>query len=311
MHETMTTRGWFIAMALYWLEAGPDALDTKVLAWCAGTAIWNGEDSIHRHLLPPSNRRSSVRSWLQRHRKNVQPDVARFVANGYAYLSEEGRALIETMIDEPAAPTSLPRATCFACGAKLAGVGRRGWMPYYACGHVTGWAGLGYVTVHSCPPEFSSLKTNTRTRFPLATGVTPVTGMKVRYRLGQFDVKPDVDAPDIPSFGAIAGLHGACAAVLPDGKPDNPDYYHPIPLSSLVEAGKADTTLLTQNQILVLERLKNGSAYVTRRKDGRGTIKAVADSRLGNITCTPGTWNALKHSGAIDPYIEAAIGVTY
>lgn len=306
MSETMATRGWLIAMALYWLEAEPGTFNTKTLAWCVGTAIWNGADPTNRHLLPRCNRRSSALSWIHRHKKSIEAGLAGFISNGYVHLSEKGRRLIEAKLDQPAEVTALPRENCFACGAELAGIGRQGWMPYYACGHVTGWAGLGYVTVHSCPPTLSRGDDSRERPFTLATNLLPAKGMKVRYRLYQFHANAGADAPDLPAIGVIAGLHGACATVLPKGKPDSPNSYHPIPLNFLVEAGKADTTLLTSNQLLVLERLENGSAYVSRRKDGRGTVKAARDSRLGNITCAPGTWDALKYSGALDPYIAAA-----
>lgn len=294
--EGMPPRALSILLTLYWLKstnlvAGKSAFEKKTVARHLRSLVVPVKDPAHARLLPSGD----TMSWLLRHGKKIDKRFATLSANGYAWITAEGIQAAERLISTGNVGIE-PQANCPTCHAPLAGRALNGWQAYYKCGRASGFAATGYVPVYYCPnADIAS--------HSLATGDAPHRGMPVRYALRYS--RPDDDmAQDIPRIGRIAGIYGSLCVVDLEGRLG--DTTRLIPSRLLVEAGKPDTTALSDNQIHVLSRLSDASAVISRRTDGRPTIKSVPGHRLGHITCTPQTWDALRRSGALEAFLTAA-----
>lgn len=293
--DQVSPRALSILMTLYWLKAtsyiARDVFNKKSVARHLRSLRRPVADPAHARLLPSGN----TLSWLIRHGKTIDERLATFTANGYAWITQDGASAVDRLVATGNVGIE-PEGNCPTCGAALAGRALNDWQAYYECGYVGGFAVTGYVPVYFCPRDCTISTT-------LASGEEPRRGMPVRYALRYS--RPDATmAQDIPLMGRIAEIAGSICVVRLEGR--NGDTIKLIPNRLLVETGKPDTTALTDNQIYVLSRLSNASAEISQRPDGRPTVRSVPGHRLGNVTCTPQTWDALRLSGALEEFIPGA-----
>lgn len=281
-----------ILMTLYWLKAASlvtrDAFSKKTVARRLRSLRRQVADPAHARLLPSEN----TLSWLLRHNKKIDKQFAAFSSNGYAWLTREGIEAIDRLVLTGAVGLE-PQKNCPECGAPLAGRALNGWQAYYKCGYVGGFAVTGYVPVYFCADQ--------GTIASLASADKPRRGMPVRFAL-RYCPSDGVMAQDVPPMGRIVEIAGSVSMVELEGRFG--DTRKLIPSALLVEAGKPDTTALSDNQLHVLSRLSNGSAVISQRSDGRPTVKSVPNHRLGHITCMPETWEALRLSGALEEFLR-------